>query len=116
MQPCRPIQRSFPTRAHRLVFRNTLYTQSAEKNEPAYDRSKVNPTSAENTKSGTYDDIAGHTSPESELEEVRQNAPENKDDVDGKVKSGRNPLEVSPQSKILMWEGWGKFEGPGQGV
>ncbi|ODH45799.1 hypothetical protein GX48_08120, partial [Paracoccidioides brasiliensis] len=43
---------------------------------------------------GAFD--SSSTSPESELEEVRQNAPENKDDVDGKVKSGRNPLEVSP--------------------
>ncbi|KAK2751919.1 hypothetical protein FQN55_008661 [Onygenales sp. PD_40] len=100
IQSSRPIQRrsKYPNYLQLARFTNTPAEQGSEKeNDSQHDRTTLNPTSTEATKSGTHQDVAGQpaafkpssTSPESALEDSRRNAAEHQ----GKGK--QNPLEVS---------------------
>ncbi|KAK2800046.1 hypothetical protein FQN50_008285 [Emmonsiellopsis sp. PD_5] len=101
----RPIQRrnKYPNYLQLAPFTNTPAEQGSEnKNDNQHDRTTLNPTSTEATKSGTHQDVAGQpaafkpssTSPESALEDSRQNAAEHQGKAKG-AESGQNPLEVS---------------------
>ncbi|PGH02084.1 hypothetical protein AJ79_07721 [Helicocarpus griseus UAMH5409] len=114
IQPSRPAQRSSYNRFQAYSFSTTPYTQNSNSSNPAeqkdnfHDRSRLDPTSTETTKSGTHGDVAAQntafkpetTAPESELEEMRHSAAESSDlgdvkDAEQKGKAGKNPLEVS---------------------
>ncbi|OJD20158.1 hypothetical protein ACJ73_08507 [Blastomyces percursus] len=112
IQPSLPPQRRFTNRFSASSFTTASSAdkdaQQTFKNE---DRSDVDPRSTESTNSGTHAEVASqqtafnpsNTSPESELEEVRQqSAEDNGAGANARSKENKrakNPLEVSPANR-----------------